>query len=153
MPPWVDWIDYFGADAIGGVVGLWLRFCFSLPKRLCSRLRILSRNTSDGSADINYRKGTHSGVAGRFRSGLAKTIKIVMATLVTLVIWAIVTSKPIWTAAGADGNRILAGVLMMVSATWVISVLWISFSQPRKKQIPFGSQRRMTIRRDVSTRS
>ena len=140
MPPWVDWLDYFGADAIGRVVGLWLRFCFSIPKLLFSRLKIHSRNTPESSSDINYRKGTQSGMAGRFRSGLSKTIRIVISTSVTLVVWAIFTSKPVWTAAGAHGDRILAGVLMLVSATWVTSVLWILFSQPSKKRIPISSQ-------------
>jgi hypothetical protein len=64
-----------------------------------------------------------------------------MATLLTLVVWAIATSKPIWTAAGTDGDRVLAGVLMLVSATWVISVFWIVFSQPRKKRITVSSHR------------
>jgi hypothetical protein len=83
-------------------------------------------------------------MTGRFRSGLAKAIRIVMATLLTLVVWAIVTSKPVWTAAGTDGDRILAGVLLLVSATWVISVFWIFFSQPRKKRVAVGSHRWIT---------
>ena len=138
MPPWSDWLDYFGADAIGRVVGLWLKFCFGLPKFLLSRFRILSRDTSRPSG-VPYAASTRSDVTGCFRSWLAKTIRIVMATLLTLVVWAIVTSKPVWTAAGTDGDRILAGVLMLVSATWVISVFWIFFSQPRKKRIAASS--------------
>ena len=141
MPPWVDWLDYFGADAIGKVVGFWLRFCFSLPRLLLSRLRIRARNTSESGRKIDHIKSTHSGVSGHFQSGLAKIIRIIVATLVTLAVWAIVTSKPIWTAAGADGDRILAGVLMLVNATWVILVLWILFSQPKKKRISVGSHR------------
>lgn len=140
MPPWSDWLDYFGADAIGRVVGLWLKFCFGLPKFLLSRLKILSRNTP-GTSDIHYPPSTHSEMTGRFRSGLAKSIRIVMATLLTLVAWAIVTSKPVWTAAGTDGDRILAGVLMLASATWVVSVFWILFSQPRKKRVAIRSHR------------
>jgi hypothetical protein len=140
MPPWADWLDYFGADAIGRVVGLWLKFCFRLPKFLLSRFRILSRNTPRPSGGP-YAASTHSEMTRRFRSGFAKTVKIVMATSLTLVVWAIVTSKPIWTAAGIDGNRVLAGVLMLVSATWVISVFWIFFSQPRKKKIAVSSHR------------
>ncbi len=34
MPPWFDWLDYIGADAIGRVIGLWFRFCVSLPRNL-----------------------------------------------------------------------------------------------------------------------
>ena len=139
MPPWSDWLDYFGADAIGRVVGLWLKFCFGLPKFLLSRSRILSRNTPRLSGGP-YAASTHSEVTN-FRSVFAKTVKIVMATLLTLVVWVIVTSKPIWTAAGTDGDRILAGLLMLVSATWVVSVFWIFFSQPRKKSIAVSSHR------------
>ncbi len=139
MPAWSDWLDYFGADAIGRVVGLWLKFCFGLPKFLLSRFRIFSRNTPMLSGGP-YAASTHSEVTN-LRSVFAKTVKIVMATLLTLVVWIVVTSKPIWTAAGTDGDRILAGVLMLVSATWVISVFWIFFSQPRKKRIAASSHR------------
>lgn len=141
MPPWVDWLDYFGADAIGRVVGLWLRFCFRLPKFLWSRLRVLFGNVPVDSEHIDRRKGTYSEVLTRFRSGLAKTIKIAIATLVTFIVWAIVTSKPVWTAAGADGDRILAAVLVLVLASWMISVIWIFFSQPTKKRIPLSPHR------------
>jgi hypothetical protein len=140
MPPWSDWLDYFGADAIGRVVGLWLKFCFGLPKFLLSRFRTLSRNAPRLSGGP-YAASTHSEVTRRFRSWFVKTVKIVMVTLLTLVVWVIVTSKPIWTAAGTDGDRILAGLLMLVSATWVISVFWIFFSQPRKKSIALSSNR------------
>lgn len=140
MPPWVDWLDYFGADAIGRVVGLWLKFCFGVPKLVLSRLRILSRNEPK-LADVNYPASTHSEMSGWFRSGFSKIIKIVMATLLTLVIWAIATSKSVWTAAGTDGDRILAGLLMLVSATWVMSVFWIFLSRTRKKRIAIGPHR------------
>src|SRR5579862_813918 len=140
MPPWSDWLDYFGADAIGRVVGLWLKFCFGLPKFLLSRFRTLSSNAPRLSGGP-YAASTHSEVTRRFRSWFVKTVKIVMVTLLTLVVWVIVTSKPIWTAAGTDGDRILAGLLMLVSTTWVISVFWIFFSQPRKKSIALSSNR------------
>ncbi len=140
MSPWSDWLDYFGADAIGRVVGLWLKFCFGLPKFLLSRFGILTRNIPRLNGGP-YAASPHSEVTGRFRSWFAKTVKIVMATLLTLVVWVIVTSKPIWTAAGADGDRILAGLLMLVTATWVMSVFWIFFSQARKKIIAVSSNR------------
>jgi hypothetical protein len=34
MPPWFDWPDYLGTDAIGRLIGWWLRFCVLLPRRL-----------------------------------------------------------------------------------------------------------------------
>lgn len=137
MPPWSDWLDYFGADAIGRVVGLWLKFCFGLPRFLLSRFRIVSRTLSLAP----YATSTHSEVWGHLQSWFAKTIRILMATLLTFIIWAIITSKPVWTAAGTDGDRILAGVLMLVSATWVISIFWIFFAKPRKKRIAVSSHR------------
>ena len=140
MPPWSDWLDYFGADAIGRVVGLWLKFCFSLPKFLLSRLRILSGSTRR-LRDRRYPVPTRNKMTGRLRPRLIKVIKIVVATLMTLVFWTIVTAKQVWTAAGTDGDRILAGVLMLVSAMWVISVFWIFFSQPRKKRVAVSSHR------------
>jgi hypothetical protein len=68
-------------------------------------------------------------------SRLRRAIRIAMATLLTLLFWAIVTSRPVWTAARTDGDRILAGVLMLVNAVWLIFVFWIFFSQPRKKRV------------------
>jgi hypothetical protein len=64
-----------------------------------------------------------------------------MATSLTLVVWAILTSKPIWTTAGTDGDRVLAGVLMLVSAAWVDIGILDFLSQPRKKRIAVSSHR------------
>ena len=36
MPYWADWLDYFGADAVGRLIGLWVRLCL-LPFRMVSR--------------------------------------------------------------------------------------------------------------------
>jgi hypothetical protein len=58
MPPWVDWLDYFGADAIGSVVGLWLRFCLNLPKLRLSRLEIRHENTPESGEKIDCLKRT-----------------------------------------------------------------------------------------------
>lgn len=132
MPPWSDWLDYFGADAIGRVVGLWLKFCFKLPRLVLSRLNILHK-TGGFTSGAQYGVFTHAEVSG-LRSAFAKTRRITMATLATLVVWAIVTSKPLWNAVGAVGDRILAGLLMLVNVTWLIVVVWTFFSQPRKKK-------------------
>jgi hypothetical protein len=141
MPPRADLLDYFGADAIGGVVGLWLRFCVNLPRLLLSHLRIRRENRLESGSKIDYLKRTHSGVSIPFQWGRAKISRIVVATLVTLVVWAIATSKPVWNLAGPDGDRILAGVLMLVNATWVILVFYILLSRPKKKRLSVGSHR------------
>jgi len=47
MPPW-DWLDYAGADAIGGLIGLWLKFCVSIPKKVFVVLTNLVRTQSPG---------------------------------------------------------------------------------------------------------
>jgi len=44
MPTWSDWLDYFGADAIGSLIGLWLKFCVSLFKKLFRSLRTIAGN-------------------------------------------------------------------------------------------------------------
>jgi hypothetical protein len=33
---WADWLDYFGADAVGRLIGLWLRVCLG-PFRMFFR--------------------------------------------------------------------------------------------------------------------
>lgn len=40
MEPRLDWLDYFGADGLGRLTGLWLKFCLSLPRRI---VRLLAR--------------------------------------------------------------------------------------------------------------
>jgi hypothetical protein len=141
MPPWLDWLDYFGADAIGRVVGLWLRFCLTCAKRLFCLLRSLVTGLSGGNVIDRRRRHAEPTRMTQPGSALSKTIKIVVSTSLTILVWVTVTSKPIWTAAGRQGDRILAGILLLVNAGWVISLIWILFSRPGKKSIAAGAHR------------
>jgi hypothetical protein len=112
--PWFEWLDYMGADAMGRLVGLWLRFCLSLPRKLVA---LVVRNEQ-----------------GRRKwSWLRRVGKMAVSTLLTLGVWRVVTWKPLWVAAGAEGDRLLAVVLIFVTAAWPISLVWIWFSKPKYK--------------------
>ncbi len=112
MPPWFDWPDYLGTDAIGRLIGWWLCFCVSLPRKLV----VLVVRNEEGR---------------RKWSWLRRIGKMAVSTLLTLGVWTVITWKPVWIAAGAEGDRVLAVVLIFVSAAWPISLVWIWFSKPR----------------------
>lgn len=138
MRPWFDWLEYLGADAIGRAIGLWFRFCLSLVK---TAFRLLTR-TARNPIHSAMRVSNPDNVAhfdrsqrGRF-SPLRKISRIAISTALTLAVWRIVTLKAVWLAAGASGDRILAAVLLFVSASWIISLVWICFSKSKRKKIP-----------------
>ena len=143
MRPWFDWLEYLGADAIGRVIGLWFKFCLSLLK---NSVRLLTR-TARNPACSAMRASTSDCLAHRDVSRrrelppLRKIKRIVISTALTLAVWRIVTLKAVWLAAGASGDRILAAVLLVVSASWVISLVWICFSKSRQTEIPAATAR------------
>jgi hypothetical protein len=111
---WPDWLwwDVIGAGILGRILGLWFGFCVSLPRRLVA---LVVRNEK-----------------GRSKwSWLRRIGKMAVSTLLTLGVWTVITWKPVWIAAGAEGDRVLAVVLIFVSAAWPISLVWIWFSKPR----------------------
>ena len=72
--------------------------------------------------------------------------RIIISTLLTLTMWRAITWKPFWTAAGPRGDRILAAILLLVTASWLISLVWICCSKSRRKgtgvaPIPRSKQR------------
>lgn len=117
MPPWLDWLDWLewdsiGAGILGKILGLWFGFCVSLPRNLVA---LVVRNEQ-----------------GRRRwSWLQRVGKMAVSTLLTLGVWTVVTWKPVWVAASAEGDRVLTVVLIFVSAAWPISLVWIWFSKPK----------------------
>jgi hypothetical protein len=117
MPPWLDWLDWLewdsiGAGILGKILGLWFGFRVSLPRKLVA---LVVRNEQ-----------------GRRRwSWLRRIGKMAVSTSLTLGVWTVVTWKPVWLAAGAEGDRVLTVVLIFVSATWPISLVWIWFSKPK----------------------
>ena len=132
MPPWLDWLDWLkwdciGAGVIGKILGLWFRGCAAVAKKFFG-LFLARRPGPKRYPSICTSFEVSSS------SLLWKSTKILASTLLALLIWAIITWKPIWNSAGASGDRILAGVLLLVSALWVISVIWISFSTSMRKR-------------------
>lgn len=154
MRPWLDWLDWLkwdciGAGIVGRILGLWFRVCVSAFKRLLrfvhGHLRGLVAYVSNRS-DFETPDRQRSAVPW-FRWKLRKTA---ISTLLTLVIWRITTLKAVWLAAGARGDRMLAALLLFVSASWVISLVWICFSTSKREKIPPTAQ---PLRKPMYTRS
>lgn len=114
MPPWLDWLDWMkwdciGAGTLGKILGVCFGFCISIV-------------TSHPIQPIRTAPSFHG-----------RVIKIAVSTLLTLAVWVAITRKPVWSAAGIEGDRLLAVVLILTSAAWPISLLWILFSKPIRK--------------------
>jgi len=144
MGPWFDWLEYLGADAIGRAIGLWFRFCLSLVKSAFRLLTRTTRNPIHSAMRVsNPDNVAHVDGSQRERlSPLRKINRIAVSTALTLAVWRIVTLKAVWLAAGASGDRILAAILLFVSASWVISLVWICFSKSRQTEIPAATTTR-----------
>jgi len=133
MPPQFDWLDYRGADAIGSVIGLWFRFCISLLRNLF-RLVIGTTTAVRRSPVLVQKSESFAASNAPLRtepSSLARVSRVAISTLVTVGVWGAITWKPIWLAAGPTGDKILAVILLFVSAAWPVSLTWIWFSRPR----------------------
>jgi hypothetical protein len=120
---WPDWLwwDCIGAGILGRVLGLWFGFCVSLPTKLFA---LVARNEERRPK----------------WSWLRRLGKMAVSTLFTLGVWSVVTWKPVWTAAGAEGDRVLTVVLIFVSAAWPISLVWIWFSKPKYRSVAASLQ-------------
>jgi hypothetical protein len=117
MPPssdWPDWLwwDCIGAGILGRILGQWFGFCVSLPREIVA---LVVRNEETRPSG----------------SWLRRFGKMAVCTLLTLGVWTVVTWKPLWAAAGVEGDRVLTVVLIFVSAAWPISLVWIWFSKPK----------------------
>ena len=138
MPPWLDWLDWLkwdciGAGALGKTLGVWFGFCISIIRRLFRWTLTVAKspirstpNAQTSHQDQPVQTGT---------SFWRKLPKIAVSTLLTVAVWVVITSKPVWFAAGAEGGRLLTVVLILTSAAWPISLLWILFSKPIRKNI------------------
>jgi hypothetical protein len=138
MPPWLDWLDWLkwdcvGAGIVGRIIGLWFRICVSVIRRLSQFLYQGPRGLVAYISNRNDRETPKRELTAESLS-LRKLGKTTIATLLTLLVWRIVTLKAVWLAAGPDGDRILAAVLLFVSASWVISLVWICFSKSESKK-------------------
>jgi hypothetical protein len=138
MRPWFDWLEYLGADAIGRAIGLWLRFCLSLLKNTFRPLTTTARNPIRSAIGVsNPDRVVHIDRSQHYRlSPHRKVTEIAISTALTLAVWRIVTLKAVWVAAGESGDRILTAILLLVSASWIVSLVWICFSKSRQTDIP-----------------
>ena len=138
MPPWLDWLDWLkwdciGAGTLGKILGVWFGFFISLFRKLLrwtlSTVKTATLWTSKTRISRQHRVNQPGS------SFLRKLTKVVVSTLLTLTVWLAITWKPVWSAAGIEGDRVLTLALILTSAAWPISVLWILFSKPRDKNI------------------
>jgi hypothetical protein len=137
MPPWLDWLDwlkwdYIGAGALGKILGVWFRFCVWIVRKLFRwTLTRSSLNDQISHQDPPISTGAPFWV---------KLAKIAVSTFLTVAMWVAITRKPVWSAAGPKGDRLLGLVLILASAGWPMSLLWISVSKPRHKNITGAPQ-------------
>lgn len=136
MPPWLDWLDWLkwdciGAGALGKILGVWFGFCISIVRRFFRwTLTVFKRRT--WATDRLQLPRQHQPIQTS-SSFLGKLTKITVSTLLMLAVWLAITCKPVWSAAGTKGDRLLTVVLVLTSAAWPISLLWILFSKPLSK--------------------
>lgn len=144
MPPWPEWqFEYMGSRFLGRLLGLWSSLWVLLLRKLFQLLTRIFRNPhdsaycdSDGYTSIDSTRPS----ATEF-SFARKLARIAVSTLLTLGVWRIITLKSVWLAAGESGDRILTAILLLVSASWVISLVWICFSKSRQTGNPAATAR------------
>jgi hypothetical protein len=138
MPPWPEWqFEYMGSRFLGRLLGLWSRLWVSLVRKLFQLLTKTARNPRDSSTCNSY---GYSSLDDTRRSEnefsfARKLSRIAISTMLTLGVWRIITLKVVWVAAGESVDRILTAILLFVSASWVISLVWICFSKSRQTDI------------------
>jgi len=138
MPPWLDWLDWLkwdciGAGALGKILGAWFGFCTSIIRRLFRW--VLTVTTSPTRSILTARISRQDPPIQTRTSSRRKLPKIAVSTLLTVAVWVVITWKPVWFAAGAEGDRLLTVVLILTSAAWPISLLLILFSKPIRKDM------------------
>lgn len=139
MPPWPEWqFEYVGSRFLGKLLGLWSGLWVSMIRKL---FRLLTRDPRGFAENkSNHSQVTRNGRSlGTGFSLIAGFSKITVSTLLTLTVWGIATQKTVWSAVGDSGHRALAAILLLVSASWVVSLLWISCSRLRRKRIPVAA--------------
>jgi len=139
MPPWPEWqFEYMGSRFLGRLLGLWSSLWVFLLRKLFQLLTKTFRNPRDSAyCDSNGYTSLDGTRPSETEFSFARKLsRIAVSTLLTLGIWRIVTLKAVWLAAGESGDRILTAILLLVSASWVISLVWICFSRSRRTEIP-----------------
>src|SRR6266446_8584322 len=138
MPPWPEWqFEYMGSRFLGRLLGFWSSLWVSLVRKLFRLLTKTARNRHDSSSwnSNEYNFFDDPRPSGTEFSFARKFSRMAFSTLLTLAMWRIVTLKAVWVAAGESGDRFLTAILLFVSASWVISLVWICFSKSRQTDI------------------
>lgn len=135
MPPWPEWqLQYIGTRYLGKLLALWTTFWITVFKKL---FRFI----------FNKRRNSHSLSEGGCNQGLSnvrlpseysfakRLYKMAISALLTLGVWRVATLNSVWLATNTGGHRLLAAVLLLVSAGGVISLIWIGLSKRRSRRI------------------
>ena len=147
MPPWLDWLDWLkwdciGAGALGKILGVWFGFCVSIVQKLFRWTLTVSKSPTRSTPNPQISHQDQPIQTGT--SFWGKLRKIAASTLLTVALWVAITWKPVWSAAGAEGDRLLTVVLILTSAAWPISLLWILFAKPVRKNVTGTVQMRVS---------
>jgi len=143
MPPWPEWqFEYMGSRFLGKLLGLWSSLWVSLVRKLVQFLTRASGSRRESSSSDSKSNNFLNDIRQSETefSFARKLSRMAVSTLLTLGVWRIVTLKAVWLAAGASGDRILAALLLFVSASWVISLIWICFSKSKPKKTPAAAR-------------
>ena len=134
MPPWPEWqLQYIGTRYLGKLLALWTALWITVFRKIF-RLIFSGRRNSHSLAERSCKQSL-SHVHLRSEYSIVKRIyRMAISTLVTLGVWRIATLKSLWLSTNASVHRFIAAVLLLVSAGWVISLIWIVLSnrQPRR---------------------
>lgn len=136
MPPWLDWLDWLkwdciGAGTLGKILGVCFGSCISIVRKSFRWTLTIIKSSSESSLNAQISHPVQPiRTAPSFHG---KLIKIAVSTLGMLAVWVAITWKPVWSAVGLEGDRLLTIVLILTSAAWPISLLWILFSKPIRK--------------------
>jgi len=148
MPPWLDWLDWLkwdciGAGALGKILGVWFGFCVSIVRKLFRWTLTVSKSPTRATPNPQISHQDQPIQTGT--SFWRKLHKIAVSTLLTIAVWVAITWKPVWSAAGDEGDRLLTVVLILTSAAWPISLLWILFTKPVRKNVTGMLQMRPSL--------
>ena len=129
MPPWPEWqLEYIGTRYLGKLLALWTAFWITVFRKIFRLILNGYRNSHSLTEHGCNQSQLH--VRLRSDSTLAKRLyRMAISTLLTLGVWRIATLNSVWLATSASAHRFIAAVLLLVSAGWVISLIWIVLSK------------------------
>lgn len=138
MPPWLDWLDWLkwdsiGAGVIGKILGLWFRACATVIRGIFRPFLSREPRIRSSAPIPAFEPSQLEDFVGH--SLVRKATKILVPTALTLLVWATLTWKPVWNSVGPRGDRILAAILLVVSAFWIISLVSICLWKPRHRRV------------------